>query len=107
MDIDALFSEQKERRERLVGVACPACSFGSPVSKKRWLEKIQMMADGYYYLLFRCEKCAAIYPIVGLKSAFPWKGARNVAAIKSEVERAERARKMIAVGQTLDFMERG
>ena len=86
-----------ERKERLVGVSCPACSFGLPASKKGWLEKIQMAARGYYYLLFRCEKCGEIYPIAGLMSAFPWRGARNVETVEAEIGRAERARKMIAV----------
>lgn len=66
-----------------------------------------MKANGYYYLLFRCEKCGEIFPIVGLMSAFPWKGARTVTAVQAEIERAERARQMLAVGQILDFMERG
>ncbi len=92
--------------DRLAGVSCVNCSYGLPASNKRWLEKIQMKAGGFYYLLFYCRHCSAVYPIVGLKSAFPWLGARPVATVDEIVQKAERARKALFVGEVLELLER-
>ena len=58
MDIN----EGSERKERLVGVSCPACSFGLPASKKHWLEKIQMAARGIITCFFFVKNAGQFTP---------------------------------------------